>query len=117
MAKKEIEVVLKTNDNIIKNNILGIVNNTTIKYNDGGVIVVITTQEDRISMSRTTDEYQLILNFIKDKEELGSYLLKETNAKFDILVKTKILEINDNNIKIVYELNDEKKEFSLLIKE
>lgn len=117
MAKKDLEIVLITSDNTIKSNINGIVLDNTIKYNDDGVMVVLEILENNIKMTRTTDEYQLILNFNKNKHELGTYILKENNMKLDINIYTKELIIENNKINVVYILNDEERNYSLLIKE
>lgn len=117
MAKKDLEIVLITSEDTIKNNISGIVLGNTIKYNDDGVIVVLDINDNNICMRRTTDEYQLVLYFSKNQHKKGSYTLKENNMKLDISIYTKELIIDNNSIKIVYTFNDEIKEFSLLIKE
>ena len=117
MAKKDLEIILITSDNTIKSNINGIVLDNTIKYNDDGVMVVLEILENNIKMTRTTDEYQLVLNFSEYQHKVGSYLLKENNMKMDISIYTEELKIDDNMIKIVYTFNDEKYNFSLLIKE
>lgn len=117
MAKKDLEIVLITNDNTIKSNISGIVIDNSIKYNDDGVMVVLNINDNNISMTRTTDEYQLILNFKENEHRLGNYILNENNMKLDISVYTKKLIIDENKINIVYILNDEEREYSLLIKE
>ena len=117
MAKKNLEIVLITSDNTIKNSISGIILDNSIKYNDDGVMVVLNINDNIINMTRTTDEYQLVLNFCKNQHKLGSYILKENNMKLDISIYTEELIIDNNIIKIVYTFNDEKYNFSLLIKE
>jgi len=117
MAKKDLEIVLITSDDTLKNNISGIVLDNTIKYNDDGVKVVLDIKDNDICMMRTTDEYQLVLYFSKNQHKIGSYILKENNMKLDISIYTKELIISNNNIKIVYTFNDEVREFNLLIKE
>ena len=117
MAKKDLEIVLITSDNTINNKINGIVIDNTIKYNEDGVMVVLEILDNSIKMTRSTDEYQLILKFNKNEHELGTYLLKENNMKLDISVFTKELIIDNNKINIVYIINDEERNYSLLIKE
>ena len=117
MAKKELEIVLNTGDNTLKTNVFGIVSDNVIKYNDDGVMVVLNIDSENIKMTRTTDEYQLILDFCENKNKIGNYILKENNMKLDISLYTEKLVIDNNRINIIYIINDEKKVYSLLIKE
>ena len=87
MAKKDLEIVLITSDNTVKSNISGIVLDNSIKYNEDGVMVVLNINDKDISMIRTTDEYQLVLNFSEYQHKVGSYLLKENNMSKNELFK------------------------------
>lgn len=117
MAKKQIEVTLKTESEVIKNNTLGIITDDTIKYNDNNVLSVVKINDDEVTIIRENNEYQLILKFKENKKLSGNYLLKANNINLKLEILTKKLIINDNKIEIVYILNDEMRKYKLLIKE
>lgn len=118
MARKSIEVSLKTNDEVINNKLSAIVNDKEIKYNENNVIVKLSILDNKIIMIRENNEYRLQLIFENNgKKNLGNYLLKTNNMTFDLEILTKDLNINKNNIHIIYELNDEIREYNIYIEE
>lgn len=117
MAKKNIEIKLITNENNIIQSIEALVNGNIIKYNDNDINVTLKKDNDNIVMIRENNEYRLKFKFNKSKKEIGSYLLKENNILFDLEILTKELIIDENKIYILYELNEEIREFELNIKE
>ncbi len=117
MAKKEIEIVLKTPDELIKNDTLAIINENVIKYRDNDVSVVIKQDGNRIIMTRENNEYQLKLEFQENKKTLGNYLLKDNNIMLELEILTKNLKIDKKTIYIMYQLHDEIREYRVSVKE
>lgn len=117
MAKKEIEVVLKTPDDLIKINTLAIITKDVIKYRDNDMLVVIKQKNDKVLLTRENNEYQLKLEFEKNKKTLGNYLLKDNNMLLELEILTKNLEIDKKTIYIIYELYDEIREYKVSVKE
>lgn len=117
MAKKEIEVVLKTPDDLIKINTLAIITKDVIKYRDNDMLVVIKQKNGKVLLTRENNEYQLKLEFEKNKKTLGNYLLKDNNMLLELEILTKTLEIDTKTIYIIYELYDEIREYKVSVKE
>lgn len=117
MAKKEIEVVLKTPDDLIKINTLAIITDDVIKYRDNDILVVIKKEQAKILLTRENNEYQLKLEFQNNKKTIGNYLLKDNNIMLELEILTKNLKIDKETIYIVYELYDEIREYRVCVKE
>lgn len=117
MAKKEIEIVLKTPDDLIKINTSAIVNENIVKYREKDILVVLKQYGDTLFLTRENDEYQLNLKFQENKKTLGSYLLKDNNMILELEILTKNLKIDKNTIYIMYELHDEIREYIINIKD
>lgn len=117
MAKKQIEVLLKTGEETLKLNVSALIIDNIIKYRDNDVLVSIELSDDYVVMKRENNEYQLILKFKYNEKLFGSYLLKDNNICFDLEILTKSLNIEKNYVSIIYELNDEIREYKLYIKE
>lgn len=117
MAKKQIEVILETDEEVIKNNTLAIITDNVIKYNDNNVLVILKISDSEVIITRENNEYQLTLKFKKDKKLIGNYLLKENNINLKLEILTEKLIISENKIEIVYILNDEIRKYKLFIRE
>lgn len=117
MAKKVINITLKTGDEALSNKLLGVVMDDYIKYRENNILVVIKILKDSVLITRNNDEYQLNLVFKNKTNTKGKYILKENNYNFDLDIYTYILNISNNEIKIKYKLNDETRTFTLNIEE
>lgn len=117
MAKKVINITLKTGDETLSNKLLGVVMDDYIKYRKNNILVVIKILKDSVLITRNNDEYQLNLVFKNKTNTKGKYILKENNYNFDLDIYTYILNISNNEIKIKYKLNDETRTFTLNIEE
>ena len=117
MAKKEIEIVLKTPDDLIKVNTSAIVNENIVKYREKDILVVLKQYGNTLFLTRENNEYQLNLKFQENKKTLGSYLLKDNNMILELEILTKNLKIDKNTIYIMYELHDEIREYIINIKD
>ena len=117
MAKKEIEIILKTPDDLIKTNTTAIVGENAIKYREKDILVVLKQDSNTLFLTRENNEYQLNLEFQENKKTLGSYLLKDNNIMLELEILTKDLKIDKNTIYIMYELHDEIREYIINIKD
>lgn len=117
MAKKNIEIRLIADEENISNNVSALVNSNIIRYIEDNVSVTIKKSNDYITMIRENNEYRLTLKFNKNRKEIGKYLLKDNNMLLNLEILTKELIIDKNKIYILYELNEEYREFELSIKE
>ena len=112
MSKILVNSILKTdecNHPIINNNINGICHDNKIIYNDGNIKVTLLLEDNKIEMKRQTKEYTINMLFDTKSETNGEYDILDLNITMDLKVQTKKLEINNNNIIIIYSLkiNDE----------
>ncbi len=111
LAKIRINYELKTNDEKIKKEILGIKNNNIIVFKDNDYKVNLQILDNQVIMKRENDEVILEIH-------LGSVnkcicFLKQYKSNLELDIKLIKLEINDLNVYFKYELNDELKEFNL----
>ena len=56
----------------------------------------------KIVLNRNTSEIESTMYFEENKKTPSLYILKENNITLEIDILTKKIEINDNNIKILY---------------
>ena len=82
-------------------------NEITYKLND--VLVKITIFQNRLSITRKSKDMMLNFEFEKNKCLINKYLIKDLGLNVKVETKTKKLIINDNSIKLEYDLfmNDE----------
>lgn len=114
MAKIDIKTRLKTSDNIYTYDVKAILLDDVIKYTEDSVRVIVKWDNSKVTMIRENNEYQLKLIFEKNKKTVGNYLLKENNMNYYLDIYTKSLTIDKNRIYVVYELNDETREYTLI---
>lgn len=111
LAKIRINYDLKTNDETIKKEILGIKNNNVIVFKDNDYTVNIQLFDNQIIMRRENNE--AILEISLGNINKCVYLLKQYKNNLELDIKLIELKINDLNVYFKYELNDEIKEFNL----
>ena len=111
LAKIRINYDLKTNDETIKKEILGIKNNNVIVFKDDEYIVNIQVLDNKIIMKRENNE--VILEIHLGIVNKCTYFLKQYKSNLELDIKLIELKINDLNVYFKYELNDELKEFNL----
>lgn len=107
MAKILINSILKTdeyNHPIVNNNINGLYHDNRIIYNDGNIKVTLLLEHNKIEMKRETKEYEIKMLFDTNAETSGIYNIYDLNIIMDLKVQTKKIEINNNNIVIMYSL-------------
>lgn len=94
----------------------------TLNYIEDDLKVKIKILKDKVIIDRKNTDYHLSLEFEQNQEKKCKYKVKSIGLDLDIIVYTKILEIDENIIYINYELfNDNKSigvfEYKLIIKE
>lgn len=108
MAKINIKTSLNTINEMsanISNEIIGEITDKKLIYNEGEIKVIIEIFDDQIIMSRINDDYIIKMVFIKNSITEGLYDIKDVDVKFNLVVETNELIIEDGKIYIDYHLN------------
>ena len=89
----------------------GIKNKNKITYNEETVTNTILQEEDKLILIRENDEFKNILIFDLNKETISEYLLKENDLTIELNIKTNLVEIDNNYIKVRYLVIDSDNEY------
>lgn len=111
--KIKVKGYLKDIDEGIITNIdtFGIKNKNKITYNEETVTNTILQEDNKIILIRENDEFKNILIFDLNKETISEYLLKENDLTIELNIKTNLVEIEDNYIKVRYLVIDSDNEY------
>lgn len=101
MSKIKIKTILKTSEDNIINECKGVKINNKIKFIDNDINTIIEIEKDNIFLTRTTEEYEMKLQFKKFLTIAGFYDIKNIGM-LDLKVNTEELIIEDNKIYIEY---------------
>lgn len=115
--KIKVKGYLKDIDEGIITNIdtFGIKNKNKITYNEETVTNTILQEDNKIILIRENDEFKNILIFDLNKETISEYLLKENDLTIELNIKTSLVEIEDNYIKVRYLVIDSDNEYEYSI--
>lgn len=89
----------------------GIKNKNKITYNEETVANTVLQEDDKLILIRENDEFKNILIFDLNKETISEYLLKENDLTIELNIKTNLVEIDDNYIKVRYLVIDSDNEY------
>lgn len=103
MLKIRIHSAVISPEETITKEAIGILQDNKIIYKEDNVDVTILIFDNKIRLSRVSEQYELNMEFIKDEEVPGNYII-EKNINIDLKTKTNILKIDKSNIIIEYEL-------------
>ncbi len=117
MSKILIHAILEnqTENEQYKIETVGIKRENILQYQEQGIRIILTIEKEKIYMKRIQNESQLECTFDKTLTTEGIYDIKSVNMIFSIKVHTKKLQIQNNQIRIEYDLileNEPLKEFS-----
>lgn len=118
MAKVKLKTILKKDGlKVLSNNILGILTEQKIQYKDDNTLMVILFKEDLITLKRTTETAELLLNFSLNKTLQGTYYLKEFDRTFKINITTTYIKQKEGYLCLKYlqELGEEKTNFEFAL--
>lgn len=104
MPKIRIKAMLignETNHNVTGK---GILQNDKIIYQETGLQVVIEKKDNQVILKRSCKEYELVLPFTNNEKTSGVYKIIEYSMILDAEIYTKKLVMNNQEIKITYEL-------------
>ena len=101
MSKIRIRHCLKKENEKIGNSCLGIFRDNKIIYNDNNITT--TLDINKLILTRKNNEYEINLYLLEEKANITI-----NEGKMNLELKLLNKEINENNIKIEYILNDEK---------
>ena len=93
----------------------GIKNKNKITYNEETVANTVLQEDDKLILIRENDEFKNILIFDLNKETISEYLLKENDLTIELNIKTNLVEIEDNYIKVRYLVIDSDNEYEYSI--
>lgn len=89
----------------------GIKNKNKITYNEEIVANTVLQEDDKLILIRENDEFKNILIFDLNKETISEYLLKENDLTIELNIRTNLVEIDDNYIKVRYLVIDSDNEY------
>ena len=93
----------------------GIKNKNKITYNEETVTNTILQEDNKLILIRENNEFKNILIFDLNKETISEYLLKENDLTIELNIKTNLVEIEDNYIKVRYLVIDSDNEYEYSI--
>lgn len=111
LPKIKIKYKLKSGDDIIKKELLGIKRNEVLTFKDDDFLTNITTRDNNIIIKRDNNDTCLTI-FLGDIAK-GTYILKEYNKQIDFNIDLHKKQITHNMIYFEYEGNDNKVEYEL----
>ena len=109
MSKIDIKTTLISPDATTKNEIKGILLEQKLLYEENNSKIAITIGDDSVTMVARSEEHILNLTFKEETETHGIYTLLSTDSVLNINIFTKLLQIENNYIKIIYNFNDEER--------
>ncbi len=105
MSKIKIKAVIFSKENkYVTENKLALKKDNDITYNDNGSLICVSINSEKVLLRKENKDIKLNLEFEEGKSLISFYLIKDLNIKIKIETKTKSLKINDNFIKIEYDL-------------
>ncbi len=96
--------VFSKNDEELIDNVKAVYKDNVIAYNLNGITIKITTFPDKLLITRENDDMKLNLEFEENKRLVSKYLIKDLGLNVKVETKTKKLIMNDNNLKVEYDL-------------
>ena len=115
MGKIKLKEILKSNNENIDIDIIGILNKNKIIYKENDIRVTIVVLNNKILMNRLHNNYEIDFIFEEGKTTSATYKLKEYNKEFKLTIKTTKLVIEEKQISINYRLEDNIYSFTLKI--
>ena len=104
MGKINLSASLISEDEKLKIETSGIKTDKKIVYKENNITVTILISNNRIEMNRTCNEYKINLLFEKNKKTMSTYNVFGALKVFELETFTRVLEIEENEIKIEYEI-------------
>lgn len=119
MAKINVKTILHniTENECFNNDSIGIKDKNKLKYIDDKVVVVVEIMNDKVSLKRNTEDYEIFMVFDLNTETLGKYIIRNL-GEFKLNIITNKLLIENDLIEIEYQMildGKEKQEFSYKI--
>lgn len=99
--KKNIKIKLNDTQNLT----IAIIKYNKIIYKEENTKVIIDIKNQ--IMQRSNEQYDILFVFNKNIKTKGYIHLKNENTKFDLIIETIDIIINNNYIKIIYKLNEQ----------
>ena len=113
MSMINLKTTLISMDGTTKNETKGILTDGKLSYEENGAKTTVSIEENMVIMLVKDDEHVLELTFKNQEQTSGIYTLYSTNSKISIDIYTKLLQIENNCIKIVYNFYDEERTYEI----
>lgn len=105
MAKIKINSKISSNNSkALLTSCNGIKKDNLITYKDSSAFINILLSKDSVFIKRENEDFELKLTFKEKQKCPGVCFMKSLNLNLDVMVNTKKLQVNDNNLFIEYEL-------------
>ena len=104
MGKINLKASLISEEENLNVETAGIKTGNKIVYKENNITVTILIFNNKIEMNRTCNEYKINLVFEKDKDTISKYNVFGMSKEFLLEIKTKKLEISEDEIIINYNL-------------
>ena len=104
MGKINLKAILLSEEENLNIETSGIKTNNKIIYKENDINVTILVYDNKIEMNRSCKEYEINLNFEKNKDTISTYKVFGGSKVFELKTKKKKLKIVNNKIEINYEL-------------
>ena len=101
MSKIKIKATINDEKFLFK----GIKKQNKIIYKDNDILVTIDIT-NIIILTRENFDFKLNLIFDKNKNTIGTYLLKTSNNYLELQIKTEKIVVEQNSIEIIYNINN-----------
>ena len=113
MGKINLIASLKSDEDNLNIKIAGIKTDNRIVYKENDITVTILIFDNRIEMNRACNDYNINLNFEKNKKTISKYKVFEGSKIFELETFTKKLNIDKNIIEINYILEENSFKYKL----
>ena len=104
MSKKEIKVIIKTNDEILENKYMALITEDKIIYREEDNTSVKFNYKNN-ELIRENNELNMIYHFNTAKETISNIMIKEINRTVKLPIKTTKIKKEQKSIEIEYEID------------
>lgn len=105
MPKLNINVTVNNKDEKINFNTTAIIQDDILKYKEENNTTVIYDYKKNI-LARENDELRMEYCFNHEEKSIGFIKIKELSKKIELVIKTNKLERKNNNIEVMFQIED-----------
>ena len=115
MTKINCCINLKENDKLVfdNKNVIGIKRKNKITYQNDNILVTVLIDDNKITMKRISDEYNIILSFEEKNNTKGEYFLNNSNLMLPLNIFTDKILVSEKKIEITYKIENNVFDFAI----